>query len=268
MKIEEIRKLWVTQNRDAQNEVQLWDSQSEDPTYHHMYDDFIKLLEREHMVDKSYDVLDVGCGVGVYSIALADRVNTVIGLDFSRNMLKHGQKILNESGITNVKLETADWNTVDLEKQGMKERYDLVFAHNTPAICDALTFEKLLDASRNFCAVCTPIRMIEPVMQKVQDIAGIGDNASSCENYFAFMLDILLHKGYQPQFYYENQIWPMNQSYEDAYSFYLGRAAMAKQLSESETESIKDYLKSIIKDDLITDQINATVATIFWGKIS
>ncbi|NLW90185.1 MAG: class I SAM-dependent methyltransferase [Syntrophomonadaceae bacterium] len=202
MKIEEIRKMWVTQNRDVQNEVQLWDSQSEDPTYHHLYDEFLKLLEREHMLDKSYDVLDIGCGVGVYTIALADRVNTATGLDISPKMLGHGQKILEESRINNVSLEIADWNTVDLEKKEMKERYDLVFAHNTPAICDASTFEKLVDSSRHFCAVCSPIRMIEPIMQKVQKIAGIGDNGSSCENYFAFMLDMLLYKGYQPKLYY------------------------------------------------------------------
>lgn len=266
MKIEEIRKIWVTQNRDVQNEVQLWDSQSGDPTYHHIYDEFLKLLEREHMLDKSYDVLDIGCGVGVYSITLADRVNTATGLDISPKMIGHGLKILEYSGISNVRLETADWNTVDLEKQGMKERYNLVFAHNSPAICDVNTFEKLIDASRRFCAICSPIRMIEPVMQKVQEIAGIGDDGSSCENYFAFMLDILFHKGYEPKLHYEKQIWPMKQSYEDACSFYLGRAAMAKQLSESETESIKDYLRSIIIDDMITDQINATVATLYWGK--
>lgn len=266
MKIEEIREIWAPPTRDVQNEMQLWDSQSEDPTYHHIYDEFLKLLISEQMLDKSYDVLDIGCGVGVYSIAIAERVNTVTGLDISPKMLRHGQKVLEELGITNVSLETADWHTVDLEKQGMKERYDLVFAHNTPAICDASTFEKLIDASRCFCAICSPIRMIEPVMQQVQEIAGIGDKGSSCENYFAFMLDILLHKGYQPKLYYEKQIWPMNQSFEDACSFYLGRAAMAKQLSENETESIKDYLRSIIKEDMITDQIDTTVATLYWEK--
>lgn len=266
MKIEEIRKMWVTEDRDVQNEMQIWDSQSEDPTYHHIYDDFLKLLESEHMLDKSYDILDIGCGVGVYSIALADKVNTATGLDISSKMREHGQKILEESGITNVFIETADWSTIDLEKQGMKERYDLVFAHNTPAVCDASTFEKLIDSSRLYCAICSPTRMIEPVMQKVQEIAGIGDNGSSCENYFGFMLDMLFQKGYQPKLHYEKQTWPMNQSYEDACSFYLGRAAMAKQLSESETKSIKDYLRSIIKDDMITDQINATVATLYWEK--
>ncbi len=265
VKIEEIRKVWVAPNKNSQNDVRLWDSQAEDPTYHHIYDEFLKLLEDERMLDKSYDVLDIGCGVGIYSIALADKVHTATGFDISPKMLAHGKKVLEESGIKNVTLETADWNTVDLERQGLKNRFDLVFAHNTPAICDADTFEKLIDASRRFCAVCSPIKMIEPVMQKVWELAGIKEDCSGGSS-FAYMLDMLLQKGYLPKLSYEKQIWPMNQSYDDACSFYLGRVAMAKQLSESETGIIKDYLKSIVSDGIISDNIYTTVATMYWEK--
>lgn len=51
--------------------------------------------------------LDVCCGTADWSIALAHEVGTqgkVIGLDFSQNMLKIGQKKLNELGLTNVEL--------------------------------------------------------------------------------------------------------------------------------------------------------------------
>ncbi|NLH01998.1 MAG: class I SAM-dependent methyltransferase, partial [Clostridiales bacterium] len=200
MKTEEIRKVWVMQNRDVQSEVRLWDSQAEDPTYHQMptfeNNEFLKLLEKEGMIDKSYDVLDVGCGVGVYSIALSARVRSVTGLDISPKMLDYGRKIIEESGIGNVRLEMEDWNTTDIEKKGMREHYALVFAHNTPAICSMDTFEKLIDASRRFCVVCSPIRMVEPIMQKVQEMAKVGLEGTSCENNFSYMLDILLCKGY------------------------------------------------------------------------
>jgi SAM-dependent methyltransferase len=266
LKIEDIKKEWVIKNRDIETEIHLWDSQAEDPTYHHIYDGFLTLLEQEHMLEKTFDVLDIGCGVGVYSIALAEGVRTVTGLDLAPKMLAHGKKMIEDSRISNISLELMDWNTVDLAQKGMRERYDLVFAHNTPAICDVDTFEKLNDASRRFCAVCSPIRMIEPIMQQVQKIADIGMDGTSCENNFSYMLDILLHKGYLPKIHYEKQTWPMNQSFDDACSYYLGRIKTEKQLSESVTVDIKEYLKSLVKDDVISDQINATVATMIWEK--
>lgn len=266
MKIDEIRKTWISKNRDVQNEVQLWDSQSADPTYYHVYDKFLELLESQQMLDKSYDVLDIGCGVGIYSISLADRVNTSSGLDISSKMIDQGRKILETSGINNVSLNTADWSAIDLEKQGMKERYDLVFAHNTPAICDANTFEKMIEASRRFCAICSPLKMKQPVMEKIHEIVKIPDDSSESENNFVLMLDMLFQKGYQPKLHYEEQVWPMNQSFEDSCAFYLGRVAMTKKLTENETADIKDYLISIAVDNLISDQIDTTVVTLYWEK--
>ena len=71
MKIEDIKKYWVTEKRDAKSDVDLWDSQSDDPTYQNTYDCFLKLLEDEHMLDKRFDVLDIGCGAGAYSLSSA-----------------------------------------------------------------------------------------------------------------------------------------------------------------------------------------------------
>lgn len=266
LKIEDIRKDWVTKNRDAETDVELWDSQAEDPTYHHIYDNFLKLLEQEHMIDKNFDVLDVGCGVGIYSISLAGEVHKVTGLDIAPKMIANGNKMIKDSKMDNISFEVMDWNTVDLAQKGMKERYDLVFAHNTPAICDVDTFEKFNDASKRFCAVCSPIRMIEPVMQQIQEMTDSGTEGTSCDNNFSYMLDILLHKGYLPKLHYEKQVWPMNQSFEDACSYYLGRVMTEKQLSESETADVKEYLRSLVKDGMISDQIDATVATMYWEK--
>jgi SAM-dependent methyltransferase len=266
MQLEEIKKQWVSVSCKPEDAVALWDSQASDPTYHHLYDSFLDLLEQEHMLEKGFDVLDVGCGVGIYSISLAEKVHTVTGVDISPKMLAHGNQIIDESKISNVSLNLMDWNTVDLAQNGMHERFDLVFAHNTPAICDVDTFEKLNRASRRFCAICSPIRMIEPVMQKVQGMAGVGTEGTSCDNNFSYMFDILLHKGYTPMFHYEKQIWPMNQPFEAACSYYLGRIAPAKQLSETETADIKDYLKSLLINGIISDQIDTTTATMYWEK--
>lgn len=265
VKIEEIKKAWIFGNRDAQSDMQIWDSQADDPTYHHIYDEFLKMLETEGMIDKRFDVLDVGCGAGIYSVALSGKVDSVTGVDISPKMLAHGRKMIEDTGLKNVTLRQMDWNTADLNALGMKEHFDLVFAHNTPAICDMETFEKLNDASRRFCAVCSPIKMIEPIMQEVRKIAGIS-NGEECDSNFTYMLDILLHKNHTPKLHYEKQVWPMNQSFEDACAFYIGRVKKSKELSKSEISDIKEYLGSLSKEGIISDRIDTTVATIYWEK--
>lgn len=197
----EYGEYWTAQKRskNTQSEVDLWNSQSEDPVYHHIptFDDneFLKLLEREHMLDKSYDVLDIGCGVGIYSIALAERVHLAIGFDISTNMLQHGKEIIEKNSINNVNLELVDWNTVDLEKMGMKNCFDLVFVHTSPAISSCNAFEKMIDASKRYCAICVFTTRTQPVKQKVFEIAGVEDNSRFLENSLVYMFDVLLQMG-------------------------------------------------------------------------
>lgn len=270
MHINEIRKNWKTQNKNTQSEVELWDSQAEDPIYHMMptFQDnkFLQLLEQEHMIDSTYDVLDIGCGAGVYSLALAQRVKSVTGIDLSPKMVQTAMKKLEKDERMNVVFICKDWNALDLAQEGFKEHFDLVLAHTSPAISDASTFEKMNDASKHFCALCTPSKMIEPVLQVVQKIAGVEDDKKNCGNDLIYQLDMLFQMDYLPKLAYENQVWDMNQSYEDACSYYIGRATYAKELALDETNIIKEYLASITKDGRVIDQINATVTTIYWEK--
>jgi SAM-dependent methyltransferase len=270
MNVEDIRKTWVAQNKDLHSEVHMWDSQAKDPIYNMLptFEDtkFLQLLEHEHMLEPTFDVLDVGCGVGVYAMALAKRVHSATGVDFSPEMINRGKEKLKTEKKTNVTLSCMDWNTVDLVQTGFKERFDLVFAHTTPAICDVATFEKMNAASKRFCVISNPSRMIEPVLQRVHQIVGLDDHKGNCGDSRIYILDLLFQMGYLPKLAYEHQVWPMNQSYEDACSYYVGRTMMTKQLSPEEITQVKQYLASITHEGRVTDQINTTISTIYWEK--
>jgi hypothetical protein len=82
MNSEEIAKNWVAKNQDTQCQVELWDSQAEDPVYNLMptFQDnkFLQLLEQEHMLNENYDVLDIGCGVNSHLPKNQCRQQTVL----------------------------------------------------------------------------------------------------------------------------------------------------------------------------------------------
>jgi SAM-dependent methyltransferase len=270
MNIEDIKKNWVVQNRNLQSQTEMWDSQANEPIYNIIptFEDnkFLQLLDQQHMLNPTYDVLDVGCGVGVYAMAIAKRVHWATGVDLSQKMIDQGKAKLEKEKICNVTLSCMDWTTVDLAEKGFKERFDLVFAHTTPAICDYSTFKKMNAASKRFCAIVIPTKMAEPVLEQVHKIAGLkhdnrGDNR-------VYVIATLFHMGYLPKIAYDHQVWNMNQSYDVACSYYIGRTTMAKQLTPSEISKIKQYLASITTDGRIIDKIDTTITTIYWEKQS
>ena len=45
-------------------------------------------MQSKAKLNKDINVLDVGCGGGAYSIALASKVKNVVGVDFSPKMIE------------------------------------------------------------------------------------------------------------------------------------------------------------------------------------
>lgn len=269
MKLDEIKKQWAAP-KDPAASVALWDSQADDPTYHAWpnfeSNAFLQLLRNEGMAEPGFDTLDLGCGVGVYTLALAGRVCSATGIDISPKMLAHGNKLITEMGLQNAKLILGDWDTLDLDANNMREKFDLVFTHTSPAISDAASLNKMIAASRRFCAVCNPTRMDEPVLEGARKSAGVEDNTEYCGSGIIYLLDMLMKLGYKPRIDYENQVWPMHQDFEKACSYYIGRTSMGQQLPTEATERIKAYLASVAKDGIIDDAIHATVTTVYWEK--
>ncbi|MCP3875686.1 MAG: class I SAM-dependent methyltransferase [Desulfobacteraceae bacterium] len=66
------------------------------------------------------NILDLGCGPGLYSQLLAKKGHQVTGVDFSKNSIIHATKTAKEN---NLDIEYRQQNYLDLEDQG---KYDLV----------------------------------------------------------------------------------------------------------------------------------------------
>lgn len=275
MTLEELKSLWKAPQRNAENAKALWSSQADDivyttiPTFESS--GFLRLLDEEHMLDKTYDVLDIGCGTGVYSAAISGRINSAVGYDISDGMLGNGRKILEREKISNVTLKQADWRDIDLEAMGLVNRFDLVLAHTTPAVCDLASFAKMLQASRKFCAISVFTRPHEPIMQAVHELAGVpldnGYFAGYLEKSITYMFDYLFQTGHSPKFFYEKTDYCFVQRLEDSYPYYLDALRAHKTLSADEEKRVKDYIASVAVDGIVTEKMNPTIVTIYWNKL-
>ena len=270
MNLEEIREKWVLKNNGSKATMDMWDSQAQSQCYHQIpsfeNNQFLMLMESKGMLNQSYDVLDIGCGAGVYSIAIADRVRTVTGIDISSKMIEHGKNKALELKLDNVNLFQVDWNQFSLEKNGYDSNFDLVFAHMTPAVSCASTLEKMNAASKHYCILCKPTRRNDPVYFEVERLMGIENTGSTFDETIINTFSMLWQLGYSPEIAYENQVWNTNRTYEEACQFYISRAKQIKVLNDSDIDKAKDYLKSIEKNGRISECINTVITTISWEK--
>ncbi|MBT3237123.1 MAG: methyltransferase domain-containing protein [Bdellovibrionales bacterium] len=105
-------------NQHAQN----WDSLEKVTMMQHLAQESIAALGLKK--GDKLDLLDFGCGTGLFSLELADYTKRLIGMDTSEEMLKiFDQKTMGDQQIESIKL--------DLEEESHEGHYDLIVSSMT-----------------------------------------------------------------------------------------------------------------------------------------
>lgn len=268
MNIDEIKKEWQLKGNSKQASIDMWNSMAQGfgecalPSFHD--DRFLQLLQRNQMFSKDSAVLDVGCGTGNYSIVIAGQCKKVVGLDLSPKMIEIAEKKAAENSISNVDFRCLDWHGLDLKQEGYERIFDLVFAHMTPAVQSADTFQKLISAGKGWCALSKPTRRTDPVSDAVKKLIGIRERRESSDTEILFAFELLWQQGFYPYFEYEKQCWHMQKTPDDAYAMYINRMKTYRDISYEEEQSVKRYLQSITKNGLVCEDVDTTVTTLYW----
>lgn len=268
MDINEIREKWSLKQKNKQASVDMWNSMAEsfgDFIVPNFKDNtFLKLIERNNMLNREGLVLDVGCGTGQYALAIAERCQHVTGVDLSPEMINIAKQKALDYKIQNTDFYCRDWHDLDIEKSGYLHKFDLVFAHMTPAIQSGDTFEKLSAASKGWCVLAKPIKRTDPVSDAAKELVGIRERRESCDEEILFAFEMLWRQGYLPQLEYEKQIWKMKKTLDDAYGLYINRLKTYKDITLEEEEKVKAYLRTLSSDGFVNENVDTTVATLFW----
>nr|WP_246583111.1 class I SAM-dependent methyltransferase [Clostridium simiarum] len=225
---------------------------------------FLQLLEQNQMFDGNSLVLDVGCGTGSYALALSDRCKKVIGVDLSPRMIEIAKEKAQKENVTNIEFYCADWHNMDLIQEGFEKKYNLVFAHMTPAVQSASTFLKLSQASRDWCVLSQPTRRIDPVLDAVKKLVGISGEMENSDVNILYAFGLLWQQGLSPRFEYEQQRWNMKRNLEEAYGLYVNALKTYRDISLEEEQKIIRYLQSVIKDGMICEDVDTMITTLYW----
>lgn len=268
MDIEQIREKWKLREQNKQASVDMWNSMAgsfgefELPDFKE--NSFLNLLEKNKMLNPESLVLDVGCGAGKYSLAIAPRCQHITGLDLSPQMIEIAQQKMVEYHIGNSEFFCVDWHQMDIEAAGYQKKFDLVLARMTPAIQSADTFEKLTAASKGWCVLAKPIKRKDPVSDEIKKLVGISGHRESADEEVLLAFALLWGQGYLPRLEYEQQTWKMKKTMEEAYGLYINRVKTYREITLPEEEKLKDYIKSLAQDGFICEEVDMTIATLFW----
>ena len=269
--LEDLKARWVLRDTyESAVQQRIWDKRAEDFKMHPLplldEDPFLKRMSDEYDLNKNCSVIDVGCGAGGYSISLAGIVGKAVGVDVSPNMIDAASARAEAEGVSNCSFYAMDWADADIDELGFRSRFDIAFAHMTPAICDYAELEKLDNCATGLCMIEKPSRRTN----LLQDACFSAIGMSGEESLDTDLLNIFTYawcKGYEPKLYYRNETWRIPQSIEKFTSWCVDRAKLRKQLTQEEENSISEFIKSKADENGNVEEVTHTTrVTILWNK--
>lgn len=108
----------------------------------------ISALNAQEGISKEFQVLEIGCGTGAYTLDFAAKCKHVTAVDMSEQMLCVLKKRAAAQKITNITYHQSLFENLPENKQ-----YDFVFAAMCPAVCDYESLMKFERLSKNHCCL-------------------------------------------------------------------------------------------------------------------
>ena len=258
---------WVSPaSQSSELQQQIWDcvavdyGQREIPTFEN--DAFLQHISECAQLEKSMRVLDIGCGAGQYSLALAPHVKEAVGVDISPNMIEYAQNRVVKLEMGNISFKTLDWTSVNIDDEGYTSAFDLVFAHTTPATGDIEALDKMNRCSRQFCFYEKPTRRTSSLSDAVFNEIGLVNKEVDTDIIYIFAY--LWTKGYQPKFWYRKAGWESKRSIDDTTAWCINRAKLLRMLSADEESKMRAYIESAAVDGIVHEVTETTLVTIVW----
>jgi len=251
--LNELKSQWQSQVKSDESNIYVWNN-----------DGFLKLLDSMVAFKNDMTVLDIGCGSGVFAIPLSERVAKVTAIDISPKMLDYAKYNADKHKRYNIDYICVNWKNTDLIQIGWKRKFDLVIAHNTPAISDAHSFEKMIQSSRDYCFFAKPTRRTDSVLGMLPKIIGIPDKDKSTDEDIMIALSILWCKGLLPEMIQIKDRWVMKKPLEEASEFYINRLKTYNEIDCIQEEAIRNYLSSIAVNNIVREKTDTAITVIAW----
>lgn len=256
---QEILASW-TNSSGGFGQVEVWDEAAAGyaeraiPTFED--DPFLRMMADQAALSPDMTVLDIGCGAGLYSIAIAPLVRKVVGCDISPKMIEAARA--KAASTTNTEFICGDFADLTFE-----EPFDVVFAHFTPALGSGAAFEKMMSLAKRWCFVATPTRRTDPVLEECRELVGIAPTTDARDQNLLNTFALAWLSGKTPTVQHYEDVWLDERTLEDAQRIY-SEHLVATDLSPDQKQIVRDYLAKIARDGKVFERIETTVVMLGW----
>lgn len=296
---QEILASW-TNSSGGFGQVEVWDEAAAGyaeraiPTFED--DPFLRMMADQAALSPDMTVLDIGCGAGLYSIAIAPLVRKVVGCDISPKMIEAARAKAAEVAAMRAEGSAAEvpaactkltevsescstgahatnahpaptTNTEficgDFADLTFDEPFDVVFAHFTPALGSGAAFEKMMSLAKRWCFVATPTRRTDPVLEECRELAGIAPTTDARDQNLLNTFALAWLSGKTPTVQHYEDVWLDERTLEDAQHIY-SEHLVATDLSPDQKRIVRDYLAKIARDGKVFERIETTVVMLGW----
>lgn len=228
----------------------------------------VSFLEQRGLLTKETCIADIGCGSGRFAAAFAPKVKSVLGIDISEKMVHYGTEYIKSKDITNTRFCICDFQTLDIEKAGLKNAFDIVFSSLTPAIHGLNGLIKSMEMSRRWCLHITHISSQNHLRDKIsEEVFGKKVRPGYTGIWFYSLFNVLYLMGYNPEVSYENRHKEISLIPDREYAEFMAEhISYNGQTNAGDTEKILRWLKAHADEKgFIKEVTEACYGRILWN---
>ncbi len=222
--------------------------------------DIITYLKKEGIIFDGGMVLDIGCGTGKYAVEFLKENMYVCAVDISPKMLEYASANLNAVG-GEFDVVLGNWNDVSKLLLDKKEKFDLVFASNSPAVKTLEDVRKMCCLSRKYCFINKFTKRVDTLKNKFSQYLGRTCNLDKKSEYHE-IINHIKSLGYSPSCEFSNYRKVGIMSVEGAVEDYIMHQNLDKnEITESEKKCLLEFAESIsdenktLENEMITENV-------------
>ncbi len=226
-----------------------------------MGDRVSEALVAQGLVGGRRTLLDLGCGPGTLSLALARRGLRVTALDQSAGMIACLQNRVREEGLKNLRVERADW--VDFHPP---RRFDLVLAAFFPPALDPAGLRRLEALSLNHCLVLVNGgRETFPLRREIWE-AVMGEPCPDPPPHLSCLVNWLLSSGRKPNLAHLDWRTKLSLTSGRAFDFYRHYFSLFQRKGPGPERIIRRVLKSYEANGSVVVDGEVHLALVWWTR--